>query len=78
MIIWRNYTTIFKDDAYVVNWKISNGIFMEFFAFKDYGGELGTRVVVWWGGAKGPSCDNMRKFQVEHERMVQDKIIYLL
>ena len=74
MIINGNYTAIFYDDAHVVNGKITNGTVSEFVVFKDYGGELGTRVVEGWGGAKGAGCDNMRKFQGEHERMVQDKI----
>ena len=74
MIICGNYTAIFYDDAHVVNGKITNGTVMEFVSFKDYGGDLGTRVVVGWGGTKGPGCDSMRKFQGDHEKMVQDKI----
>jgi hypothetical protein len=74
MIICGNYTAIFYDDAHVVNGKITNGTVMEFVSFKDYGGDLGTRVVVGWGSTKGPGCDSMRKFQGDHEKMVQDKI----
>jgi len=51
MIICGN--AIFYDDAHVINDKIINGTVMEFVSFKDYGAELGTRVVVGWGGPKG-------------------------
>ena len=63
MIICGNYTAIFYDDAHVINGKIINGTVMEFVSFKDYGTELGTRVVVGWGGTKGSSFDRMRAFQ---------------
>ena len=77
MIICGNYTAIFYYDAHVINDKIVNGTVMEFVSFKDYGTELGTRVVVGWGGTKGSSFDKMREFQGDHERMVQDEIINL-
>lgn len=78
MIICGNYTAIFYDDAHVRNGKRINGTVMEFVSFKDYGSELGTRVVVGWGGTKGSSFNSMRVFQGDHERMVQDEIINLL
>ena len=51
---------------------------MEFVRFKDYGKELGTRVVVGWGGTKGNAFDSMRKFQGDQQRMIQDEQINLL
>ena len=46
--------------------------------FKDYGKELGTKVIVGWGGTKDDSVDSMRHFQGDEERMIQDEQNHLL
>ena len=78
MIICGNYTAIFYDDTKITGKNEKNGTVMEFVSFKDYGGDLGTRVVVGWGGTKGSSYDGMKTFQGDQERMVQDEINNLL
>ena len=78
MIICGNFTAIFYDDAHVVGDRVINGTVMEFVSFKEYGSDLGTRVVVGWGGTKGSSFDRMRSYQGDHERMIQDELIHLL
>ena len=49
----------------------SPGTVMEFVRFKDYGDELGTRVVVGWGGPKDNSFSSMAYFQGDEEKMIQ-------
>ena len=49
----------------------SPGTVMEFVRFKDYGNELGTRVVVGWGGPKDNSFSAMANFQGDEEKMIQ-------
>ena len=46
---------------------------MEFVLFKEYGENLGTRVVEGWGGSKDQSYENMCKFQDEKQREIQEK-----
>ena len=54
------------------------GTVMEFVRFKDYGKELGTKVIVGWGGTVDDSVDSMRHFQGDEERMIQDEQNHLL
>lgn len=46
---------------------------MEFVQFKDYGDELGVRVVEGWAGTKGADFDMMRSFLTEEEAAAQDE-----
>ena len=46
--------------------------------FKDYGEQLGTRVVVGWGGTKDDSVNSMRYFQGDEENMIQNEQNHLL
>ena len=48
---------------------------MEFVKFKDYGEELGTRVVEGWGGVKGANYEGMLSFQGSEEKEIQEKQI---
>ena len=45
---------------------------MEFVKFKDYGKELGTRVVEGWGSTKDESGESLKYFQKEKERREQE------
>ena len=78
MIINGNYTAIYYDDYHYDGEVKTPGTVMEFVRFKDYGPELGTRVVVGWGGTKGNAYDSMRTFQGDQQRMIQDEQINLL
>ena len=78
MLICGNFTAIFYDIKTIVGEREVPGTVMEFVVFKDYGEELGTRVVVGWGGSKDSSFDSMRSFQGDEERMIQDEQIHLL
>ena len=51
----------------------SEGSVMEFVQFKDYGDELGVRVVEGWAGTKGADFDMMRSFLTEEEAAAQDE-----
>ena len=45
---------------------------MEFVRFRDYGGNLGTRVVEGWGSTKDPSGENLKlDYQKEKEKAEQ-------
>ena len=76
MVINGDYTAIFYDQYQ--GEQRTPGTVMEFVRFKDYGEELGTRVVVGWGGTKGSSFDSMRIYQDDQQRMIQDEQINLL
>ena len=45
---------------------------MEFVKFKDYGKELGTRVVEGWGSTKDSSGEGLKYFQKEKEKREQE------
>ena len=47
------------------------GSVMEFVNFKDYGPELGTRVVEGWAGTKGKDYAGLAYFQTPDERVAQ-------
>ena len=74
----------FKNMVIVDNWvgiqyEISTngkpGTTMEFVQFKDYGGDLGVRVVEGWGGARDDTYSSMRYFQ-NPEEQAQDSIFW--
>jgi len=76
IIVNGDYTAIYYDQYQGKERK--KGTVMEFVRFKDYGQELGTRVVVGWGGVKGDTFDRMRYFQGDQQRMIQDEQTNLL
>ncbi|WP_458120866.1 nuclear transport factor 2 family protein [Paenibacillus sp. Z6-24] len=51
--------------------KSSDGSVMEFVHFKDYGDELGTRVVEGWAGTKGADFEALTSFQNDDEKAAQ-------
>lgn len=51
--------------------KTSDGSVMEFVHFKDYGDELGTRVVEGWAGTKGADFDGLTSFQTDEAKAAQ-------
>ena len=71
MLIIGNWTAIFYDVTTKVGPKEIYTRVMEFVLFKDYGEELGTRVVEGWGGTKDHTYDNMLLFQGEKEKEIQ-------
>lgn len=52
---------------------VTDGSVMEIVNFKDYGGELGTRVVEGWAGTKGADYAGLSYFQTPEEREAQQK-----
>lgn len=70
MLICDNWTAIYYDTT--MNGKPSN--VMEFVEFKDYGDELGTRVVEGWGGPKDDSFAGMQNFQTDEEKAKQQEM----
>ena len=73
MIIVDKYTAIRYDIKTIVGERERAGTVMEFVEFKDYGEELGTRVVEGWGGPKDNSYEEMCKFQGEEEKTEQQR-----
>lgn len=63
MLIVDDWAAIYYD----INTNGKPGTTMEFVKFKDYGDELGVRVVEGWGGPKDKSYDSMCHFQTEEE-----------
>lgn len=57
MLICGNFAAIYYDIKTIKGEIEKPGTVMEFVLFKDYGEELGTRVVVGWGGTKDDSVD---------------------
>lgn len=49
-----------------------DGSVMEFVQFKNYGDELGTRVVEGWAGTKGADFEGLTSFQTEEEQIAQE------
>ena len=78
MLICGNFAAIYYDIKTIKGEIEKPGTVMEFVLFKDYGEELGTRVVVGWGGTKDDSVDSMRLFQGDEESMIQNEQIHLL
>ena len=75
MLITDNFTAIHYDFITEKDGKRKVGKVMEFVNFKEYGKELGTRVVEGWGSTKDASYDGFTRFQdVEKEEQErQDK-----
>ena len=55
--------------------KSSDGSVMEFVQFKDYGEELGTRVVEGWAGTKGADFDGLTGFQTDDAKAAQQEAL---
>lgn len=51
--------------------KVSPGSVMEFARFRDYGPELGTRVVEGWAGTRGADYGNLLRFLSGEEKQAQ-------
>ena len=82
MLICGDFAAIYYDIITVVGGSNRPGTVMEFVKFKDkfkdYGEQLGTRVVVGWGGTKDDSVNSMRYFQGDEENMIQNEQNHLL
>ncbi len=79
MLICDEFTAIYYDFVTVIGNNRVNGTVMEFVKFKDYEGELGTRVVEGWGSTKDNSYDGMLNFQGPEEKKVQqEQLDYML
>lgn len=77
MIICDDWTAI-RYDTHSKNLKtgkINDGTVMEFVHFKDYGHDLGTRVVEGWAGTKDKSFDDVSNFQTEEEKAKQQEAL---
>ena len=72
IIINGDYTAIYYDITTINGDKENPGTVMEFVKFKDYGGDLGTRVVEGWGGTKDESYTGMTYFQKTDEKNEQN------
>ena len=70
MLITDDWTAIYYDTENIdpSTGESSPARVMEFVQFKDYGEELGTRVVEGWGGHKDQSYESMIMFLGEEER----------
>lgn len=73
MIISGDWTAIRYDISTISRQtgEAEAGSVMEFVNFKDYGDELGTRVVEGWAGIKGADFAGLSSFQTEAERAAQ-------
>ncbi|MGC6176486.1 nuclear transport factor 2 family protein [Lacrimispora sp. 38-1] len=77
MVICDDWTAI-RYDTHNTNkktGKTSDGTVMEFVHFKDYGDDLGTRVVEGWAGTKDKSFDGVSNFQTEEEKTKQQEAL---
>jgi hypothetical protein len=78
MIINDNWTGIRYDFYTKVGDEYKLGMVTEFVNFKDYGGELGTRVVEGWGSTKDESSKGMAMFQgAEEKKVEQEQLEYM-
>ena len=73
MLIVGEFTAIRYDFSTIIGEMVRPGTVMEFVKFKDYGDELGTRVVEGWGGTKDNSGEAMSQYQGEEERVYQNE-----
>jgi len=73
MLITDEFAAIYYDIYIVIGGTKRPGNVMEFVKFKDYGEELGTRVVEGWGGPKDSSYEEMLSFQGPEEKKVQEE-----
>ncbi len=74
MIICDDWTAIRYDISSTnrESGETTDGTVMEFVNFKDYGDELGTRVVEGWASTRGEKSEAMTKFQTEEEQAAQN------
>jgi hypothetical protein len=73
MIICEDWTAI-RYDISTINRQTGearDGSVMEFVRFKDYGEEMGIRVVEGWAGTKGEDFAGVSSFQTEEEKAAQ-------
>lgn len=73
MIICGEWTAIYYNTLNKIGDSAVSSTVMEFVKFKDYGGDLGTRVVEGWGGTKSNDYDDMLKVQTEEERKKEEE-----
>ena len=73
MLICGEFCAIHYDFTTIVGETSIPGKVMEFVKFKDYGEELGTRVVEGWGSTRDSSYDGMAKYQGEKEKEYEDQ-----
>jgi len=73
MLICGEFCAIHYDFTTIVGETVNPGKVMEFVKFKDYGEELGTRVVEGWGSTKDDSSNGLMYFQEPKERKVQEE-----
>ena len=79
MLISDDFCAIHYDFITEVGNVKKNGKVMEFVKFKDYEGDLGTRVVEGWGSTKDISYDGLINFQGPDEKKVQqEQLDYML
>ena len=75
MLITDEFTAIHYDFLSGKPGALEKSRVMEFVKFKDYGGELGTRVVEGWGSTKDDKGDRLKRaFQKEKERVEQEEL----
>lgn len=77
MVISDDWTAI-RYDIHNTNNKTgetNDGTVMEFVHFKDYGDDLGTRVVEGWAGTKDNSFNGVSNFQTEEEKAKQQEAL---
>ena len=72
MLITGEFTAIHYDFLTGVEGNMKKSRVMEFVKFKDYGGDLGTRVVEGWGSTKDDSGEGLKNFQGDKEREEQE------
>lgn len=77
MIIRDDWAAIFYDIATISRETGAShpGTVMEFVRFKNFGTELGTRVVEGWAGTKGSDFQGLSMIQQPPEKKVQDGIL---
>ena len=75
MLITDEFTAIHYDFLSGKPGALEKSRVMEFVKFKDYGGELGTRVVEGWGSTKDDKGDRLKRaFQKKKERAEQEEL----
>ena len=79
MVICGEWTAIHYDTTNIKNGVSTPSSVMEFVKFKDYGEELGTRVVEGWGGVKNNEYEQMFHFQTEEEtKLEKERLNYMI
>lgn len=74
MVICDNWVAIYYDITTIVQGHSIAGKVMEFVNFRDYGKDLGVRVVEGWGSTKDATCDSMCMFQQDAEKKLQHEM----